>query len=313
MSSSHKIVFMGTPGFAVPALEALCDAGHRVLGVVTQPDRPKGRGRKIVSPAVKTAALSRSLEVIQPATIRSAEFARQLAALAPDLLVVVAFGRILPPAVLAVPRLGTVNIHASLLPKYRGPAPIQWAIINGERETGVTAMLMDPGLDNGDIIATLRCPIQVDDNAASLHDRLAVMGAQLLCTTLSAWTDATIATTPQDHTQATYAPLLTKKDGHIDWRWPAPRLEAFIRGMTPWPGAFTFFEQRRLKIFAARPSTLHSGVAPGTVIQGFADELRVATGQGALSLLAIQGAAGKRLAVKEFLRGCCIPPGTVLT
>lgn len=313
MNKKFIIIFMGTPDFAVPALKALNKSGHDVALVVTQPDRPKGRGRKVVPPPVKEVAIRLGYDVLQPASIKTDEFADRMERFKPDLFVVVAFGHILPETLLALPRIGAINIHASLLPKYRGPAPIQWAIINGERETGVTTMFMDKGLDTGDILLSAKTEITPDDTSATLHDRLAVLGADLLVRTLNGFETKDIKPVPQDHTKATYAPLLKKKDGHIDWEKPAKTLETFIRGMTPWPGAFTFHGNKRLKIFKADPVLMDVAEAPGTVIQSFPDELRVATGKGALSIKEIQGASGKRLIIKDFLRGYKLPPGTVLS
>ncbi len=304
---------MGTPDFAVPALKALYHNRHDVALVVTRPDRPMGRGRKIASPPVKEAAIRFGYDVIQPLSIKTDEFADNLARYKPDLLVVVAFGHILPKNLLELPRLGAVNIHASLLPKYRGPAPIQWAIINGEKETGVTAMFMDEGLDTGNILFSSKITIAADDTSAILHDRLSDLGAELLIKTLKALEAKKMNPLPQNHDRATFAPLLKKKDGHIDWKMPAQTLAAFIRGMTPWPGAFTFHGNKRLKIFAAKPILTDVAETSGTVLKGFPDELRVATGQGILSILEIQGASGKRLLIKNFLQGYKLPPGTVLS
>ena len=310
---TFKIIFMGTPQFSVPALNALHENGHEILQVVTQPDRPRGRGRKVIPPPVKSAALKLGCRVIQPESITGADFAIQLERLQPDFFVVIAFGRILPEKVLKIPRIAAINVHASLLPKYRGPAPIQWAIINGENQTGVCTMLMEKGLDTGDVLLTAREPIRPDDTAGSLHDRLAARSATVLIDTLSAFAAQSIAPVPQDHNQATYAPLLSKNDGHIDWKRAAEFIERFVRGVTPWPGAFTFHGKQRLKIFKSRPVVADTAHPPGTVLQGFADELRVATGRGALCIEELQGASGKRLAIKDFLRGHHIPPGEILT
>ena len=312
MTPSLNVVFMGTPGFAVPSLEALVQAGHRVSLVVTQPDRPKGRGRRLVPPPVKTAALDAGMGVIQPQTIRSAETIAAISDAKPDVIVVVAFGRILRPEILKIARLGAVNVHGSLLPKYRGPAPIQWAIIKGEAETGITTMQMDSGLDTGDILLKTKTPIGPTETAADLHDRLAIMGADLLIETLDGLGTNRLKPIAQDHQQSTYAPMLTKADGRLDWNRPAPELNAFVRGMTPWPGAFTWADDQRLKIFASEPLDVAVDAPAGTVIRGFAGELRVATGQGALGILEIQGASGKRMAVRDFLMGAKLPPGTIL-
>jgi methionyl-tRNA formyltransferase len=229
----------------------------------------------------------------------------------PDLFVVIALGHILPEKLLQIPRFGAVNIHASLLPKYRGPAPIQWAIINGENETGVTTMLMDKGMDTGAILLTARAPIQPNDTTAELQDRLADMGSGLLIETLSQLAAGTLTPRPQNHRQATYAPLLRKADGRIQWDTPAGSIVTFIRGMSPWPGAFTFDGEKRLKIFRADTIAATTDAAPGTVVQGFPDELRVATGEGVLAILEIQGASGKRLSIRDYLRGHPIAVGTV--
>ncbi len=313
MLKKYKIIFMGTPQFSVPGLEALHADGHDIGLVVTQPDRPRGRGRRVTPSPVKAAALHFGIEVIQPASIRTPEFADHIESLKPDFQVVIAYGKIVPENVLALPRIGTINIHASLLPKLRGAAPIQWAIINGEKETGVCSMLMDKGLDTGDVLLTARETIQPDDTAGSLQDRLAVKGAKLLIDTLTAYAKNEIQPQAQDHDLATYAPLLTKDDGLIQWSKSAVSLENFIRGVTPWPGAFTLLGDQRLKIFKSAPISLETAETPGTVVQGFPDELRVATGEGVLSILEIQGSSGKRLSIKDFLRGRAIPPGTVLS
>jgi len=304
---------MGTPEFAAPALKALYKSNQNVALVVTQPDRPKGRGRKVIPPPVKEVAINLRYEVDQPASIRTAEFANRIANHKPDIIVVVAFGHIIPKNILAIPKIATINIHASLLPKYRGPAPIQWAIINGEIETGVTTMLMDEGLDTGDILLSSKIKIFSDDTSSTLHDRLANLSADVLIRTIERIETGDITPISQDHTQATYAPLLKKNDGRMNWEMSAQTLEAFVRGMTPWPGAFTFHGKKRLKIFKAMPIIIDTVEPPGTVIKRFPDELYVATGKGALSVIEIQGESGKRLLIKEFLQGYKIPPGTILS
>ncbi|MFZ1983679.1 MAG: methionyl-tRNA formyltransferase [Desulfatitalea sp.] len=309
-----SVVFMGTPDFAVPPLLALHAAGFRIPLVVTQPDRPKGRGRGLSAPPVKEAAQRLGYTVAQPLKVREPDFVACLQAVAPDFLVVVAFGQILPLNVLRIPKIGPINIHASLLPKYRGPAPIQWAMIRGERQTGVTTMLMDTGVDTGDILQQVTTDIRTDENADQLHCRLANMGAGLVVETLNRLRQGTVFPRAQKHDDATYAPLLKKEDGRIPWAQPAGRLDAFVRAMTPWPGAFCFWGDKRLKIILAHPinEVAHQTV-PGTVVAGFPDELRVTAGQGVLLIEQIQGDSGKRMAVKEFLRGHPLPPGTVLT
>ncbi len=225
---------------------------------------------------------------------------------------VIAFGRILSENLITLPRFGTINIHASLLPKYRGPAPIQWAIINGEKETGVCSMLMVKELDAGNVLLSAKEAINPDDTAGTLYERLASKGAAILIDTLKAFADNRIQSMPQDHSLATYAPMLTKDDGLINWNQSPESLVNFIRGVTPWPGAYTFLGDKRLKIFKSRPLAMDITEFPGTVLKGFADELRVATAKGALCIEEIQGDSGKRLLIKDFLRGHGIPPGSVL-
>ncbi len=308
-----KIIFMGTPEFAVPSLKELNKNQYDVVLVVTQPDRPKGRGRKVISPPVKETAISLGYEVIQPISIKTDNFKEIVQKLKPDIFVVVAYGHILTKNILEIPGIGSINIHASLLPKYRGSAPIQWAIINRERETGVTTMFMDEGLDTGDMLFSAKLEIAPDDTSATLHDRLAKLGASLLIKTIKAIEAEEIKPVPQDHKKATHAPLLKKNDGHINWKKSAEDIEAFIRGVTPWPGAFTFYGNKRLKILTARPIlTGITAAPPGTIIKGFTDELRIATGKGVLSILKIQGESGKQLTIKDFLRGHSIPPGAIL-
>ena len=312
MKKKFKIIFLGTPQFSVPALVALHESNYDVAMVVTAPDRPRGRGRKVTPPAVKRMALDLGYQVSQPASIKTEEFTSKIEDLKPDFLVVIAYGRILTDNLLALPRFGTINIHASLLPKYRGPAPIQWAIINGEKETGVCSMLMVKELDAGNVLLSTKEAINPDDTAGTLYERLALKGAAILIDTLKAFEDNRIQSMPQDHSLATYAPMLTKDDGLINWNKSAESLVNFIRGVTPWPGAYTFLGDKRLKIFKSHPLQIEITEFPGTVLKGFADELRVATAKGALCVEEIQGDSGKRLLIKDFLRGHKIPPGSVL-
>ena len=307
-----KLIFMGTPDFAVPALTALAEHGNPISLVVTQPDRPKGRGRKPTPPPVKTAAEKLGLPVLQPDGVKTDVFYQTIIEHHPDLLIVVAFGHILPKRVLEIPVFGAINVHASLLPKYRGPAPIQWAIINGEQETGVTTMLMDSGLDTGEILLSAKTPVQSDDTAGTLHDRLADQGGKLLRETIAALEAESLTPTPQDHGAASYAPMLKKSDGRIDWSQPADSIERQVRGMNPWPLAHCFYENRRLNIYRVevRPATQEA--APGTILPGFSGELRVAAGRDAVSILEIQAASGKRLNIRDFLSGNELPEGHVL-
>lgn len=312
MKHKPKLIFMGTPDFAVPSLKALSENGYHVLTVVTQPDRPKGRGRKIIPSPVKEAAQHIGCDVMQPVSVKNKDFFDIISGLKPDMFIVVAYGHVLPKSILAIPETGAINLHASLLPKYRGPAPIQWAIINGEKETGVTTMLMDEGLDTGDILLSSKEKITEVDTSATLHDRLAVLGADLLIKTLKSLENNAITPIVQKHAGATYAPLLKKSNGRIVWGKNAEQISCFIRGVTPWPGAFTFQDNKRLKIFSAEPIRVETDETPGTVIKGFPDELRIATGKGVLSVTEIQGASGKRLLIKDFLMGNPMPPGAVL-
>ncbi|WP_319409248.1 methionyl-tRNA formyltransferase [uncultured Desulfosarcina sp.] len=312
MNRPLKIVFMGTPDFAVPSLQAMHDSGHEVLAVVTQPDRPKGRGRKLTPPPVKSTAMRYGHPVLQPETVSTDAFHRHMAELEPDLYVVVAFGQILPQSLLDIPGIGSINVHASLLPRHRGAAPIQWAIINGDRETGVTTMMMDKGMDTGDLLLVEKTAIGPDETAAELHDRLSVMGARTLIRTLDRLQDGGLERVPQDPDKATYAPMLKKTDGEIDWSLPAERIECLIRGVTPWPGAYTFSDDMRLKIFKASVLKREISVPPGTILECIPGELRVATGKWAIAIQEIQGESGRRLAIDDFLCGCRLPDGTCL-
>jgi methionyl-tRNA formyltransferase len=309
MTKTFKIVFMGTPAFAVPTLSALNDSRHSVLQVVTQPDRPKGRGRNVTAPPVKIAAQDLNIPVVQPDKVKTYDFIDFLTKLHPDLLVVTAYGHILPKAILEIPKIGCINVHASMLPKYRGAAPIQWAIINGEEETGITTMMMDVGMDTGDILLTETVPIHPEDTAGTLHDRLAMIGAEVLIDTLTQLADGNLKATPQDNSKATVAPMLKKEDGRIDWNRPASSIANQIRGMSPWPGTFAFIGDKRFKIFKAIPVAAESTGTPGTVLISFANELRIATGDAALSVLEVQSESGRRLNIKDYLLGHPIEPG----
>jgi methionyl-tRNA formyltransferase len=303
---------MGTPDFGVPALKALCAAGYPIPLVVTQPDRPKGRGRKPAVSPIKEAAKDLGLSVYQPTSLRSEEAKKRISETSPAFIVVIAFGQILPKPILDIPRYGAVNVHASLLPKYRGAAPIQWAVVNREKETGVTTMLMDEGLDTGDILLSERTKIEKNDTAATLHDRLSAMGADLIVKTLNGLETGKVSPVSQDPNIASYAPMLKKRDGRIDWQKSPEELEAFVRGMNPWPGAFATIDGRRLRIFRLASAQRTEDRAPGTVIKGFPDELRVAAGRGAVSLIEVQGESGKRMPIADFLRGKPIDRGKVL-
>lgn len=308
-----SVVYMGTPDFAVPPLRALHEAGYAVSMVVTQPDRPKGRGRALAPPPVKVAAMQMGFDILQPETVRDLTVIEQIKAVAPDFLVVVAFGQILPLAVLQIPKVGPINVHASLLPRYRGPAPIQWAMLRGETETGITTILMDSGVDTGDMLLSAHTTIQSDETADMLHYRLAHLGAQVLVQTLSQMDQGKIFPHAQKHDQATYAPMLQKYDGRINWQQTIAQLDRFVRAMTTWPGAFCFWEDKRLKIIKAHPIPgLQEPVAPGSIVERFPDELCVAAQDGLLIIEEIQNQSGKRMPAKDFLRGNRLLPGTVL-
>jgi methionyl-tRNA formyltransferase len=310
--SNYRIIFMGTPEFSVPTLMALHESRHEIVAVVTQPDRPKGRGRCLVPSAVKKIAVTLDYPVFQPVRIKEAPFVENVIALNPDVFVVVAFGHLLPGSFLSIPRLGAINIHASLLPKYRGAAPIQWAIINGEKETGITTIWMDEGMDTGDILLSHAVPIMREDTSGSLHRRLADAGAEVLIKTLDRLSSGRLVGKPQDNARATYAPLLKKQDGCMDWTKDAKSLEAFVRGMNPWPGAFTYLSGKRLKVFLVRALEGSTREEPGTAIEGFPGDFLVATGRGKLALHEVQLESGKRLSAEDFLRGCSVSPGTRL-
>jgi methionyl-tRNA formyltransferase len=281
-----RLVFLGTPAFAVPTLERIVAAGHQVLAVVTQPDRPRGRGQHAAPPPVKEAALGLGLPVEQPERVRRPEAVERLRALAPDAMVVVGYGQIIPQSVIDIPPLGILNVHASLLPKYRGAGPIQWAIINGETRTGVTIMRIDAGLDTGNMLLKAETEIGAEENAVELGRRLAVMGAGLLVEGLDGLAAGKIVPQKQDASQATYAPLLKKEDGRIDWSRSAATIHNRVRGLQPWPGAYTAWRGQTLHIWRARPAGDAAGPPPGTIAS--AKPLLVACSLGTLELLEVQ-------------------------
>ena len=303
-----RIVFMGTPDFAVPCLQRLLEDGHEVPAVFTQPDKPVGRHAVLTPPPVKQLALSHGIPVYQPTKMRDGTVAALLRELAPDCLVVVAYGRILPQEILDVPPRGCVNIHGSLLPRYRGAAPIQWSVIRGETVTGVTSMFMDAGMDTGDIIDTLTTPIGENETAGELFERLAPLGARLLSTTLAAIADGTVTRRPQNGAEATMAPMLEKAMGRLDLTRPAQELHNQVRGMNPWPGAFCTAGGKTLKIHETRVAA-GSG-APGTLL--CADPVTVACGEGALQLVTVQPEGKPRMTAEAWLRGARLPQGARL-
>lgn len=298
-----RTIFFGSPDFAVPCLEALHDISE-IVAVITQPDRPAGRGLAMRPPAVKARALELGLTVWQPTKVRTAEFAEQLRAMSADVAVVVAYGRILPKAVLDAPRTGCVNVHASLLPKWRGAAPIQWSIVHGDAETGVTLMQMDEGMDTGPILATASTAIERDDDAATLSDRLSQMGAELLRTELPRYVAGELAPRAQDDAAATMAPLLNKGHGRINWDQSAQAVHNQIRGMNPWPGAHTVLGERHIKVHRAIPSTLDpEGAAPGQVTALDPEGILVACAEGTLEIQELQESGRKRVDARAFASG----------
>jgi len=307
-----KVLFLGTSEFSCPSLESLLESAHEVIGVVTQPDRPKGRGQKFAPSPVKSLAVAKNLPVFQPERVRDHSSLEVLKSLHPDLMVVVAYGQILSPAVLAIPPRGCVNVHASLLPKFRGAAPIARAILGGETRTGVTTMLMDPGMDTGPILLTAETSVEESDTQGTLHDRLARMGARLLGQTLEGWEKGTLPPIPQDPSLATYAPKIQKEEGRINWQTPARQLFNLVRAFDPWPGAFTVWAGRILKLFQPRPLEEEAKEAPGTVAQTSATGLRIATSDGYLLIRELQLANRPRMGVSEFLRGYPLKPGMQL-
>ncbi len=307
-----KAVFMGTPDFAVPTLQKMIDMGIEITAVVTQPDKAKGRGKKVIYSPVKECALAHDLPVYQPVRIRKEpEFIQTLRDMQPDVIVVVAFGQILPKEILDIPRLGCVNVHASLLPKFRGAAPIQWSIIDGEEVTGVTTMLMDVGLDTGDMLLKTEIPMDPKETGGSLHDKLAAVGGELLEKTLIGLEAGTIVPEKQDDSQAgEYARMLDKELGHIDFNQPAVVIERLIRGLNPWPSAYTYIDGKTLKIWEAEVLDRNYGCEYGEVAEVTRNCLIIQTGIGALSVKSVQLQGKKRMDIAAFLNGYTIEKGT---
>ncbi len=314
-----RILFMGTPEFAVQSLDSLIKSGHEIICVVTQPDRPKGRGQKLTPSPVKVAAQAAGITVYQPQKIKTPEFVGQLKQLNPDLIVVVAFGQLLSKEILELPQNGCINVHASLLPQYRGAAPIHWAVINGETKTGITIMQMDEGLDSGDSIISRAIPIEAEDTTGLIHDKLAQLGAELLIEAVSLIDSGAVVKTPQDHEKATYAPLLTKATEKIDWSKTPRDICNLVRGLNPWPGAYTMLGDKVLKIWMARPCNIDeiaglppaisdssvgeiAGRVPGA---GFA----VVSSGGYIVVTEVQLQGSKKLKAEEFMHGHNIDRG----
>ncbi|MDF2834658.1 MAG: methionyl-tRNA formyltransferase [Paenibacillus sp.] len=320
-----RIVFMGTPEFAVPSLRLLSESGYEIAAVVTQPDRPKGRKKTLTPPPVKEAALSLGLPVLQPERMRSAEAVEAIRELAPELIVTAAYGQILPKAVLDIPRLGCINVHGSLLPKYRGGAPIQRSIINGEAKTGVTIMYMAEGLDTGDMISVIELPIGDEDTSGTMFEKLSLAGAKLLGETLPSIIDGTAKSVAQNDAEATYAPNLTREDERMDWNKSARELFNQVRGLSPMAGAFTYlggevFKVRSCEVAGGKTASVSSGAGtagqaggalPGTVIEAGAGGIVVQTGEGKLLLTEIQPAGKRAMSAAEWLKGARLEAGTL--
>lgn len=323
-----RVVFMGTPDFAVGTLKALIDSKYEVAAVFSQPDKPKGRGKALQMTPTKEVAVEAGIPVYQPAKIREAQWLSVLEELAPDVIVVVAFGQIIPESILKLPKYGCINVHASLLPKYRGAAPIQWAVIDGEKESGVTTMQMDAGLDTGDMLLKETVALEEKETGGSLFDKLSEVGAQLLIKTLEALENGTVTAQKQPAESPTpYAAMLTKKQGEIDWNQDAKKIECLIRGLNPWPSAYTHWNGKMLKIWMAEPVTQEELSAlgcdekngmdlkeaqPGTVMIVTKDTLMVQTGDGLLALTELQMEGKKRMPVQAFLMGCRLQTGEKL-
>ncbi|OLR59162.1 methionyl-tRNA formyltransferase [Anaerostipes sp. 494a] len=306
-----KVVFMGTPEFAVPTLQALIDH-HQVIGVVTQPDKQRGRGKKVQFPPVKEKAVEYDLPVYQPVKAREEEFVSVLRDLNPDVIVVVAYGQILPESILNIPKYGCINVHGSLLPKYRGAAPIQWSVLDGEEKTGITTMYMEKGLDTGDMIDKVELTLDPKETAGSLHDKLMVMGADLLLETLEKLENGTAVRTKQDDSLSCYAKMLTKDMGQVDFSKSAVEIERLIRGLNPWPSAYTSMDGKTMKLWDADITPYDGDAEPGTIVDVTKEAIVAATGEGALALKEIQLAGKKRMKVSAFLLGYHVETGTKL-
>lgn len=307
-----RIIFMGTPDFSVGTLEALIQAGHEIALVVSQPDKPKGRGHELTPTPVKEAALRHNLRVYQPRRLRGEVAEAMLRGVQADVIVVVAFGQIIPPSILNMKPYGCINVHASLLPKYRGAAPIQWAVIDGEKESGVTIMQMDEGLDTGDMLLKGVIPLEEKETGGSLFDKLSALGASLCVEALEKLEKGTLKPEKQGETTTPYAKMLTKEMGDLDWTRPAEELERLIRGLNPWPGAYTRMEGKILKLWASdadRDGECPAGAACGEIVKVEKDAVHVACGSGLLKLTELQLQGRKRMDAVAFLRGCRLEPG----
>ena len=300
-----RILFMGTPDFAVPSLKALIEAGHEICGVFTQPDKPKNRGMKLQAPPVKEVAIAHDIPVYQPVSVKDGTALEIIQQLAPELIVVAAYGRILPNSILEYPAKGCINVHSSLLPKFRGAAPIHWAVISGETETGVTIMHMAQELDAGDIIDQARTPIDPDESVEAVHDRLAELGGKLLVDVVAQIADGTAKRTPQDSSQATYASMLSREMSKVDWNMPAKAIHDKIRGLSPWPAASTdVISGDTIKLFGSVNTGATTSAQPGTIVSAGKQGIDIACGDGKiLRIVQLQAAGGKRMAAADYLRG----------
>lgn len=307
-----KIIFMGTPDFSVPILEALLQAGHNVVLAVTQPDQPKGRGKAVQFSAVKTAAAAHQIPVYQPKRIREPECVSYLKTFEADIMVVAAFGQILSEDILTMPRYGCVNVHASLLPKYRGASPIQWAVLNGDKISGVTTMQMDAGIDTGDILEKTEIVLDEDETGGSLFDKLSDAGAKLCVQTIAHIQDGTVTRTKQEETQATHVGMITKQMGKVDWTKSAAEIERQIRGLDPWPGTYTSLHGKTLKLWKAAVLEGGDSAQAGQIVYADKQQLVMQTGEGRLSLLEVQLEGKKRMRIDAFLCGHQIEPGQQL-
>lgn len=296
-----RLIYMGTPQFAVPSLRALAKAGHELVGVVARTDKPAGRGKLLVSPPVKLAAQELGLPVFQPKRVRDAECIAHLQALKPEAIVVAAYGQLLPKEILTLPKFGCINIHASLLPRYRGAAPINWAIIQGEQETGITIMQMDEGMDTGAILLQERIAIEAQDTAGSLTEKLSLLGARMITHALPLIASGKLSAMPQDNAQATMAPLLKKENGLIDWSLSALEIQNRVRGFSPWPGAYTFLDGKLIKILSAE--AVEGQGELGALFENAKGVLEAGTKKGLLRILSLQPEGKKPMAAAEFLRG----------
>lgn len=303
---------MGTPDFSVPTLQELINSEHEVVAVVTKPDKPKGRGNKVVCTPIKEVAIAHHIDVYQPKKLREEDFMQTMKAINPDVMVVIAFGQILPKRILDIPKYGCINVHASLLPKYRGAGPIQWSIINGESETGITTMYMDVGIDTGDMIHKQEVKIEATDTGGSLHDKLSVAGAKLLMKTLEEVQNNTAPREKQDDSLSNYAPMLEKSLGNIDWEKDATQIELLVRGLNPWPSAYTYLGSKILKIWSATVIEEKLVGAPGEIVKITKEGFIIKCGQKSLLLNEIQLQGKKRMAAGAFLRGYDLEVGEML-